>query len=403
VTVPRLRIRQLAEHGLSYLGMLQHAVALALLALLGVRLVSNMRFLRWVRRQAALPAAQLPRVSVLIPARNEAGTITACVTSLLDQQYTDVEIIVLDDGSTDGTGQMLDALSARHPRLRVLHTCDDPPPGWTGKNFACHRLAAQASGDWLLFTDADTLHAPDSILQGITAATSLDTALVSAMPHQRTESWSEHILVSFIVDFLPLIAVDLRALWRGSSGQTVANGQYLLVNARRYRATGGHTAIRSALIDDFALARQFRARGFSVALVDGTHMLSCRMYRRASAVWDGFSKNLLGAVAPSSAGGYSQRQPLWRSLWPSPLFAWCYACLFVIPFCGVAFGTRKALAGVEIAGLYALRGVAGWYLRRPLHETIVTPLAGWGVMALGLRTLYQRWRKRPIMWKGRHY
>lgn len=387
--------RRPAATGKSLLSMLQHAVALALLALLGARLVSNLRFLRRVGRLAAPPDPPLPRISILIPARDEAATISACVTSLLAQGYPDLEVIALDDGSTDGTGQILDTLAQQQPQLKVLHTTGDLPVGWTGKNHACQRLAAEASGDWLLFTDADTLHAPDSILHGVTMATRLDAALVSAFAHQRTETWSERILVSFIVDFLPLIAVDLEAMWRGSGRQVVANGQYLLVHAARYRASGGHAAIRDALLDDFALARQLRAYGETVAVVDGTRLVSCRMYRGAQEVWSGFSKNLLGALAVSATGR--------RSRWWAPFFAWCYACLFVIPFYSLAFGKRKALAGLEIAGLYALRGIAAQHLRRPPGESLTTPLAAWAVMALGMSALYRRWRKRPVVWKGRRY
>ncbi|HEV8191332.1 MAG TPA: glycosyltransferase [Ktedonobacterales bacterium] len=383
------------EHGLKYLQVLQHLVALVLLALFGARLARNLRFLRWARRQAAQPVTSLPRVSVLIPARNEAATISACVASLLDQEFPDTEVIVLDDGSTDGTGQQLDALSARYPRLKVFHTTGDPPAGWTGKCYACQRLAEQATGDWLLFTDADTIHASQSIMQGITLATRLDASLVSAFPYQQAKTWSERILVSFIIDFLPLIASDFEAMWRGTGGRIVANGQYMLAHAARYRETGGHAAIRGEPIDDFALARQFRARGYIIALVEGTSMLSCRMYRTSGQVWDGFSKNLLGAPALSAQSGHS--------VWWAPLFAWCYACLFVIPFFQVMFGARKMLAGVEIAGLYLLRALTGWHLRRPPDEIITTPLAAWSVMALCTGTLYRRWRKRPIAWKGRRY
>ena len=175
--------------------------ALLVLAILSYRLGRNLRFLRQARDRARLSDSQ-PRVSILIPARDETRTIVACIESLANQQYPDFEIIALDDQSSDGTGALLDDLAARNPNLTVVHGWKNPPAGWNGKSYACYRLAARATGDWLLFTDADTRHQPDSIQQGIAQAESLNADLLSAFPRQITASWSERIVVSFIVDFL---------------------------------------------------------------------------------------------------------------------------------------------------------------------------------------------------------
>jgi glycosyltransferase involved in cell wall biosynthesis len=384
--------------GFDALWRLRRFAGLAALTLLGLRAETNLRFLCWAHRQAAQPTirpGRNPRVSVLVPARNEAATVGACVRSLLAQSYPDLEVLALDDGSTDGTGQLLDMLAVEYPRLRALHAGDDPPAGWNGKSYACQRLADDATGEWLLFTDADTLHAPESVAQGIALATRLDAALLSVMPYQRASTWSERVMVSFILDFLPLITVDLRAMWRGHRKRVVANGQYLLVWAECYRAVGGHASVAAALIDDFALARRFRAAGHTVALVDGTHLVSCRMYRGYRAVWNGFLKNLLGALTSFAPSG-------WSLVW-APVFAWLYWRVFVAPFFALMFGKRKGLAALEIAALSGLRGLIGWRLRRPLDETATTPLAALGVMALGLSALGRRWRGRGIEWKGRHY
>jgi len=367
---------------------------------MALRLIANLRFLRSTRCLPSLPAIHSPRVSVLIPARNEAGSITACVTSLLSQEYPNIEVLALDDASTDGTGHLLDTLKRQFPQLRVIHSAEEPPAGWNGKSYACHRLAQHATGSWLLFTDADTIHSPVSIERGITQAMALHVRLLSAMPYQRAETWSERLMVSFIMDFLPLTTVNLVAMWRGRSARLLANGQYMLAHAQTYHALGGHGSIARALVDDFALARLFRRGGHIVALVDGSSMLECRMYHSFSEVWRGFSKNLLSALASSltSTGGGAL-----ANLIQAPLFAWGYACVFVLPFARLRRREQRTLAGIEVCGLLLLRGIVAVQLKRPPDEIVTTPLSAWMVMAIGLRALYTCWRGRPILWKQRHY
>ena len=396
---------------------LSHLTAFALLASMSLRLLANLRFLRAARRLPAQAASDSPRISVLIPARNEAASITACVASLLAQTYPNSEVLVLDDGSTDGTGQLLGALQRQYPQLTLIHTTADPPPGWNGKSYACHLLAQRATGEWLLFTDADTLHTPTSLERGLAQALALRADLLSAFPYQRVETWSERLLVSFIMDFLPLTSVNLAAMWRGRSRRLLANGQYLLARAQTYRALGGHAAIARDLVDDFALARRFRSRGYTVVLVDGSPMLECRMYRSFHEVWRGFSKNLLIALAPTPTAASAPPAPTrqrrggvvsrLRALLHGPLFAWSYACLFVLPFVRLLAPSQRPisrrLAALEVCSLLVLRSIVAHRLKSSSGEVITKPLAAWAVLAISLTALYRRWRRRPIVWKQRHY
>ncbi len=146
-------------------------------------------------------------------------------------------------------------------------------------------------------------------------------------------------MVSFILDFLPLIALDLGGLWRGTSNATAANGQYLLLRAASYRAVGGHRTIAGALVDDFALASLMRAHGRRIAFVDGTTMLSCHMYHNANEVWAGFSKNILLALDTSNT---AKRRAGWGLL-----FAWGYASLFVLPFAWLFSRYRTRFAAAD--------------------------------------------------------
>lgn len=372
-----------------------HLAALAVLTALSFRLCANLRFWLFVRQRGETPPSSIPRISVLIPARDEAESITACLTSLLAQRYPNCEIIVLDDGSTDGTSTIVDALAARDSRLTALHRTGEPPPGWNGKSYACQQLAHHATGDWLLFTDADTVHEPDSVALGVRQALALGVSLVSALPRQSVQTWSERILVSFIIDFIPLVTLDFAALWRGRPARIAANGQYMLIHAATYRAIGGHASVRGALVDDFALAGRLRDCGYTVALVDGASLLTCRMYHNFRQVWSGFAKNLLAALTMAPSG--------WRALWQAPLFAWLYACVFVLPFVHLLIGPERSLALVEIGWLLLLRGGVIWRLKRPPVELVTTPLAAWAVMALGMTSLYRRWRRAGVTWKGRTY
>jgi chlorobactene glucosyltransferase len=389
--------------------LVSHLVALSLLARMSFRLIANLRFLQAARRIPSLPARPLPYVSVLVPARNEAATIAACVTSLLSQTYPKMDVLVLDDGSTDGTSQQLDALSRQYPQLTVIYTTNDPPSGWNGKSYACHRLAQRATGEWLLFTDADTIHAPTSVERGVIQACALDADLLSAFPFQRVETWSERFLVSFVMNFLPLTTVNLAAMWRGRSRHLLANGQYLLARAKIYDALGGHASVAHALVDDFALARRFSVGGYTVALVDGASMLECRMYRSFREVWEGFSKNLLIALASSPAflspaASFTSRVcNVMANLLRTPLFAWGYACVFVLPFVRLLRYEQRSMAIFETCWLLLLRSVVARQLKRPPDEIVTTPLAAWGVMAICLGALFRRWRGRRIAWKGRLY
>lgn len=369
--------------------------AFVILAILTVRLLANLRFLRHARQRAQQPLTSYPSVSVLVPARNEELTITACVTSLMAQEYPNYEVIVLNDGSHDTTRSQLETLAAQYPALKVIHANAQLPAGWNGKSYACHRLAAQARGDWFLFTDADTQHTPHSISSGIAHALALEADILSAFPKQETRTWSERIFVSFIIDFLPLVGLNFRAISRGQGTQTAGNGQYLLTRAPAYRQTGGHATIRHETLDDFALAKSYRLYGHKVALVDGRMMLSCRMYRNAHDVWEGFSRSLLHGLDNSTLNRHTLA-------WAIP-FAWGYGALFVNPFILLSMGQHQLWAWAVILWLAILRAITTRYLRRSLLEVMTTPLAAWGVMALGLSALYRRWQGQKVNWKGRYY
>jgi chlorobactene glucosyltransferase len=270
-------------------GFILFVIALLLIGLFNV--LANILFNGYAKRKAA-GVHTAPRVSVLVPARNEALNIEACLTSLLKQDYANYEAIALDDDSSDNTGDILDRLAAGDSRLRVLHNRASLPAGVNGKSRACTLLAKEARGEWLLFVDADTLHQPNSIRAGVTRALGLNVALFSAIPRQITATWGERL---FIPAGFALIynGVSMWRMWRSMqlrAANAAAIGQYLLVKRDAYEAAGGHAAIQNKILDDVFMGVNLKRNGYRIAISDGP-WVACRMYRGFNDMVQGFSKN----------------------------------------------------------------------------------------------------------------
>jgi chlorobactene glucosyltransferase len=264
-------------------------VVIAGIAVLG----TNLR--RLVPMEAYPHPADLPRVSVLVPARDEERDIEACVRSLLSQDYPDFEVLVLDDGSTDATPAILRRISAEDPRPRLRLLAGRPlPDGWLGKPWACAQLAAAASGDLLLFTDADTFHTPRALRAGVATALAERSDLLTALPHIDSLSWSERLIMPAIswstVTLLPLL-IAYRTSWPWLSA---SNGQYLLFRRDAYEALGGHASVRGEIVEDMALGQRVRAAGLCWRLGDASDLVSTRMYRSLGETFSGLGKNMFG-------------------------------------------------------------------------------------------------------------
>jgi len=273
---------------------LWHTHYLGILIFLSLGLLTALANALSIRRFDQYPAAKaFPRVSVLVPARNEARNIEACVRSLLSQDYPDFEIIVLDDHSTDGTRLALARLEAEGGvfRLRVLEG-RPLPEGWLGKHWACHQLYQAATGDLLLFTDADTRHQSNMLRDSVAALFAERADLVTAFPREEVVTWGERLLVpviSFgIFTFLPVRLIQ-KLRWAGLS---ITIGQFMLFRRAAFEAVGGYEAVRSQVVDDVCLGRLIIAHGFRWQMLDGTEHVTCRMYRGFSDAVEGFSKNV---------------------------------------------------------------------------------------------------------------
>ena len=231
-------------------------------------------------------------VSVLIPARNEAAHILTTIRSVLAQNGIEhLEIIVLDDGSTDRTAELVRQM--RDPRLTLIAGSNGPlPQGWLGKPWACARLGDVATGDILIFVDADVYLEPDALLGSIALLRTHGFSLISPYPRQLAITWAER-LVQPLLSWSWMALMPLR--WGEHSHRpslSSANGQFMVFDARAYRAIGGHGAVRGEVIEDIELMRAMKVSGRTATVVDGSSIASCRMYSSASGVIDGYTKSL---------------------------------------------------------------------------------------------------------------
>ncbi len=237
-----------------------------------------------------------PRVSVLVPARDEAQSIERCVRSLVAQTYAQLEILVLDDHSSDMTATIVQRLIDELPiqqqgRLRLLQG-EELPAEWGGKNFACHQLAQHASGDYLFFTDADTVHDPKMVVSVVDCMQNYKVSLLTAQPTYELDSIGERLVVPLltftIMTLLPVALIPTRP----EPSLATGNGQLLCFERSAYEHIGGHVSVKNRILEDVLLARAVKVAGHRMIFVDAQDLVRCRMYRSFAEVWSGFSKNL---------------------------------------------------------------------------------------------------------------
>lgn len=335
-------------------------------------------------------AGTVPSVAILIPARNEERTILTCIDAALASRDATIEVIVLDDGSTDSTAAIVAERASRDARLRLV-TAPSLPPNWKGKPHACHLLASHAQSDFLLFVDADVTLAPDAAA----ALAAADADLVSGVPRQRVGGIVESAVVpminSLIYGYLPIFF--MRAM-PANEALTAACGQLMMVRAKAYRACGGHAAVALAMHDGLQLARHFRRSGFRTDLVDATPLATCRMYDTAAAVWSGFSKNATEGMAKPIA------LPVWSTLliggWLLP------SALLVAGVLGAPVAQWPLLAG--LVGLQiAARIAQAVKCAEPARAVLLHPLGVVLTLAIQWNALIGYYRGKSVEWRGRSY
>jgi chlorobactene glucosyltransferase len=364
--------------GSAWVDGLPWAVSAPALLALGLTVVNA---LSWARARKGPDAADTASASALVPARNEEAAIEDCVRSLLAEPFD--EVVVYDDGSTDGTPAILARMQAEHPRLRVVRGAG-LPEGWVGKPHACQRLGEHAVGDLRVFVDADVRVEPGALSR--IRALAADVDVLTAVPRQLTGSFMEHLVLPLLhltyVSWLPLALIPLvrdpRVL--------AANGQLLAVRRAAWERLGGFSCARADVVDDMAFCRAAKRAGLRVRFADGHLLARCRMYTRGAEVWSGFSKNLYEGLGAS---------PL-ALLGVLVLYTWA----FVLPWALLPFGGAPAAVGV--AANLAQRVLLAVRHRHSPLSVVLHPVAVCVLLAIAVNSW--RWHARgEIAWRGRTY
>ena len=331
--------------------------------------------------------ADRPTVSVVIAARNEELDLPDCLDDLLRQDYPELEIVVVDGGSIDRTREIA---RARSPRVRLI---EEPPlpDGWVGKNWACDLGAAGTRGEWILFTDADMRYHPSAVRSTVDWAVSGRADLATLAPMIVTAGFWERVVMPFYAQMV-LTYFRTPRVNRPDSRSAMANGQYTLVRRSAYDRVGGHRSVRSAVLEDVALARRFRDAGLALRVAWAPDLLSTRMYRDRHEMFEGLLKNVHGArFSATRLVGFL-----------AGLVGFFWLPLLVLPL-GLLWGIP----------LLAIWGAFLWFalflkhagFARSFRESasygLAFPIAVGYYLVLVSTSLARGLRGRPLAWKGR--
>jgi chlorobactene glucosyltransferase len=336
----------------------------------------------------ATPMVPAGTVRVVIAARNEAEAIGGCLDDLARQTYPDLEIVVVDGGSTDGTAE----IARRHSGVRVL---EEPPlpPGWVGKNWACVTGARDASAPYLLFLDGDVRLHPEAIASAVAWAVRDRADLVTFGAKIETVGFWERVVLPF---YAQMVLTYFRAprVNRAGSHAAVANGQFLLVQRSAYEAVGGHTAIAGVVLEDVALARRFRASGRRLRFGWAPSLVATRMYQDRHELFEGLLKTMHDTEFRASR----------QIAFLAGLFLFFLAPLAVLPL-GLWMGSYVvtgvgAFLWIALFGKHAgfAKGLGG-----RARDGLWFPVAVGFYLAVLAVSVVRGIRGRPVVWKGREY
>jgi chlorobactene glucosyltransferase len=361
-------------------------------------IVTTARMSRFVslNDESGQPPANAPKVSVVIPARNEARNIEGCVRSVLTNDYPHFELIVVDDQSTDGTGALARGITG----VTVIET-GAPPEGWFGKQWACQTGANYATGEIILFADADTRHRHDLITRSVNAILRRNADLFSIMGTQELGSFWEKMIQPQVFSILFTRYGGSESITRSRNAKSkIANGQCLFVRRSAYDELGGHSLVKSHVADDLMMAQRYFERGRSVVIEQGLDQLSTRMYTSLKELTEGWGKNVFAGGRDAVPLGAPGRILFPFLLMSAPLFGVLPAVLLLVNLVH-PFGSAVILfAWISQIALWLWWIVLYCLLRASPLYAIIAPVGSAMTAWIFARALM---RGHRVTWKGRTY
>jgi chlorobactene glucosyltransferase len=340
----------------------------------------------WYRRLSgfATPPKAQPKLSILVPARNEEATLPHLIPSLLAQDYPNVEIVILNDGSTDQTQAILESFS--DPRLRVVQGTG-LREGWRGKPNACEQLVHASSGDLMAFTDADTTWLPQTASRIVAAFESTNADVISAWSEQTLTTWLSHLVQPFLAWSIGALLPMRLAEDKRFPGLTSANGQLLVYRREVYHRFGGFERVKASILEDIEVAKLLKSEGYRYLFMNGVGAIRCTMYNSNKDLIEGFSRNFFASLGHNTLGLFAT----------IVVFVW----LFWGPMVWLVL-SGSPLAFLTCCLMWLSRWRTDAEFAHPHWLFITAPFSVlvWAWLSL---LSWQRFRTGNVVWKGRTY
>lgn len=334
-----------------------------------------------------------PKISILIPARNEEKNIGALLNSISGETYPNFEVLVLDDSSTDATAKIIQSFVSKDKRVRCLRGTP-LPDGWAGKNYACHQLAQAASGEWLLFTDADTAFEPGLLEFSLQQALAQKADLVTGFPRFWAPSfWGRLISPNVYFIFLGFLPFYLTSRLKNPI-LSMGLGSYLFFKKEAYRKIGGHESVREILNEDMALPKKIKTAGLKLFITDPSRFIRCKMYENFNGIWEGYSKSLYKALGSSHLilTGF---ELLYLATLLMPFYFFIHYSLIT------PSGSLLVIVLTQIFLILLCRTFIALRYRTSWESVILHPLSIGIMLLVGIRSGILALKKGGYEWKGR--
>lgn len=339
-----------------------------------------------------------PLISILIPARNEEKNIRECLFSLIKQDYDNIEILVLNDNSTDDTARITGDISNTYKNVKLING-KPLPEGWTGKNYACYQLFKESKGKYLFFTDADTIHKKESVTSAVSCLVKEKLDLLSACPEQVMKSFHERMVINltnFQILIPPLLFIRKSKIPVFGSGI----GSLMIVKRDIYRDMGGHRSIKNSCVEDTAISKLFIRKGYKFMIFNGRKVYSTRLYDNFREIYEGFCRIFLGNFNSRFAVSLIILVMFVFFLLPFILLA-------LLPFIefktNVLFYSNLSMLLFQILTILLTRTMAKIKINGKIIDIFLHPISIFYMIFMNSKLLFQRKGKSQVSWKGRTY